>query len=188
MDFTLYSVDDSRIFNPLFVQMHRDIIFNIDHCPFYLFPINSMGYGGVCFSALESIEWMSFNNVNDYEALLARINSIPIQLEQFISAMQIGMKKHIVASTAMLRNVENQLEDLIKNNFPELRAPLELSIANELLSTTKRNEFEIAINKVKNAFELFLQFYHNKYLPCATFNPACSALPDGDLMYEQCLR
>ena len=101
LDFTRFGSDDGRCFAPLFVQMHREIVSSIDNCPLYYFPINSMGTGGVLFSCLESIEWMPFENATDYESLLNRLRSMPIQTQQFINVMKDGIKAGIVASTAM---------------------------------------------------------------------------------------
>lgn len=187
VDFTLFSSDDARVFAPLFVQMHRDIVENVKHCPVFFFPINSMGYGGVCYSFLESIEWMPFETLSDYDALLARVRSAPLQLQQFTSVMRAGMEKKMVASTAMLRGVEAQLEEIISGDFPEVRAPLALPLASGL-TTEKMAEFEAAITSLKFAFECFLNFFHDEYLPCATFDPSVSALPGGERIYEQCLR
>jgi uncharacterized protein (DUF885 family) len=187
VDFTMFSSADARVYAPLFVQMHRDIVENIEHCPVYLFPINSMGYGGVCYSFLESIEWMPFDTLEDYDRLLARLKSAPVQMQQFTSAMRIGMEKKIVASTAMLRGVEAQLEEIIAGDFPEIRAPLKRPVAAGL-SAEKLTEFEAAIKSVRFAFECFLNFFHDEYLPCATFDPSVSSLPGGERIYEQCLR
>lgn len=186
VDFTMFTSEDARVFAPLFVKMHRDIIENIQHCPVYYFPINSMGYGGVCYSLLESVEWMPFDTLEDFDSLLARLKSAPLQMQQFTSVMRAGMAKKIVASTAMLRGVESQLEEIISGDMPQLRAPLALPIASGL-SAAKLAEIEAAIASVKFAFECFLNFYHDEYLPFATFDPSVSALPEGERIYEQCL-
>ena len=188
LDFTLFGSEDARCYAPLFIQMHKEIIQNIERCPLYYLPINSMGTGGVCFSALESVEWMNFETVGDYDSYFARVESIPIQIEQFISVMKAGVALGYVASTAMTRHVENQLEGIISSNLPELFAPLELPIGKELVTGERRVQFETAIANVKKSFELFLNFFHEEYVPHVSFNPSISSLPNGEDIYTLCLR
>lgn len=187
-DFTQFSSDDARMFAPLFIQMHRDLIDGISNCPLYLMPINSMGCGGALYSFIESVEWMPFDNLEDYQSYLARLKSAPTQMQQFIEVMTEGISKQIVASTAMCRSVEGKLEKMIESNFPELRSPLSTPVALSVVDENLKEQFEIALNEVKTSFEKFLDFFHDIYLPNATFNPACSALPDGEAIYDQCLR
>lgn len=189
IDFTLFDSNDARMFAPLFIQMHRDVIDGIDHCPLYYMPINSMQSGGVLYSFLESIDWMPFENASDYEAYLARLQSAPAQFQQFIAVMREGIAAGVVASTAMCRNVEAQLESIIESGFPELRAPLNTPLGKQLVTDpTKLAQFETAIGSIKTAFESFLDFFHDEYAPKMTFNPACSALPNGAVIYEACLK
>ena len=84
--------------------------------------------------------------------------------------------------------MENQLEGIIGGNFPEIREPLSRPIADICLTAQKREEFEVGIGEVKQAYELFLNFYHDEYLPNATFNPSVSALPNGPRIYNECLQ
>ena len=187
-DFTQFGSDDGRMFVPLFIQMHRDLIDGISKCPLYLMPINSMGCGGALYSFIESIEWMHFDTLEDYQSYLARLKSAPTQMEQFIEVMTEGISKQIVASTAMCRSVEGKLENMIASDFPELRLPLSTPIALELLNDDLKMQFETALKEVKESFEKFLDFFHEIYIPKATFNPACSALPNGLEIYDQCLK
>ena len=102
--------------------------------------------------------------------------------------MKTGISLGYVASTAMTRHVENQLEGIINSNFPELFAPLELPIGKELVQEERRKLFEISINNVKKSFELFLNFFHDEYIPHVSFNPSISSLPKGEDIYSLCLK
>lgn len=186
-DSSLLSKDELLILS-LFTAMHRDLVNGIDQCPLYLFPINSMGAGGVLFSFVESVEWMPFNTSEDYEVYLQRLQACPKQLDQFVSAMKEGINRGIVASTAMIRDVESQLEKLIGGNFNELRVPLSTAQASALLDQERRAAFDLAIDNVKNAFSSFLTWFHDVYVEVATLNPSCSALPNGPAIYAACLR
>jgi hypothetical protein len=61
--------------------MHDDLVYNTDHSPLYYIPINSIGAGSIQFSFSESIEWMRFENKNDYELYLNRLNSFDKQID-----------------------------------------------------------------------------------------------------------
>ena len=61
-----------RVTSTLFRSQHSDIIEGITKCPFYLMPVNSIGAGGITFSFLESIEWMRFEHIKDFEGEITR--------------------------------------------------------------------------------------------------------------------
>lgn len=52
--------DSENKYALLFEKIHSEMADAIEKCPFYLFPLNSVGYGGILFSFTESIEWMRF--------------------------------------------------------------------------------------------------------------------------------
>jgi hypothetical protein len=66
-----------------------DLADAIAACPTYLAPLNSIGAGGVCFSALESFEWMPLETAADLRAVVARLRCDSIHDESFESAPTI---------------------------------------------------------------------------------------------------
>ena len=66
-----------KMYASLFEALHLEVSETTRTCPLYLCPINSMGYGAVGFSFSESIEWMRFECVRDFEKYHKRLLSFP---------------------------------------------------------------------------------------------------------------
>ncbi len=77
----------------LFTSQHNDIKDMIELCPLYLIPINSIGAGGICFSFLESIEWLNIDGKSEMDVLIARVKACPQQLDEFIESMREGIRR-----------------------------------------------------------------------------------------------
>jgi hypothetical protein len=50
-----------------FISIHSDLADAIVNCPTFFFPINSMDAGCITYSFSESVEWMRFESLDDYE-------------------------------------------------------------------------------------------------------------------------
>ena len=81
----------------------------IESCPTYLAPLNSIGAGGICFSVLESFEWMPLVTACDVHAVLARLRAAPAQNQEYAIALRAGIAAGHVASAPMMRRVETIL-------------------------------------------------------------------------------
>lgn len=182
--------ESEKIYAALFERMHSDIVAALDLCPFYLFPINSMGCGGPGFSFLESIEWMRFEKESDFELYLRRLRAFPRQLEQMVESLRRGVEVGFVASKAMCRDVDAQIAALVSGTFPECTAPLLAEPGPTILAEngTLNSQLTEAIAALAPAFESFLQFFRNEYSQHLREDPACNALPNGSAAYSLLLR
>ena len=107
----------------MFRSMHMDCEKMIETAKLYLLPINSIGVGGVTMSFIENIEMMRLSCPTDFELYLARLRAFHMQIDQFIEALQEGIKTGMVASKAICKDVESQLEQLISSDLDMLREP-----------------------------------------------------------------
>jgi uncharacterized protein (DUF885 family) len=124
---------------PLPTTPDADLADAIAACPTYLAPLNSIGAGGVCFSALESFEWMPLETAADLRAVVARLRAAPAQNDEFVAAMRAGLASGHVASAPMMRRVDAILArhaaisqddgDLEAHAFDELAPALKLADA-----------------------------------------------------------
>ncbi len=181
------------IYASLFERMHSEIVSALQQCPSHLMPINSIGCGGVVFSFLESIEWMRFENLGDFELYSRRLFAFPAQVDEFIAAMREGVRRGFVASAAVAKDVQAQVVAILEGDLPELNAPLntESGIAvldgeGEAAATATR--LREGINGVKPALTKFLHFFVNEYTPQLRQDPACASLPGGLQAYALCLK
>lgn len=148
-----------------------------------------MGAGGPLNSFFESVEWMRFESATDVEEYLRRLRDVPNTLQAYISTMDQGIERGFTASLAMVRDVEAQLAGIISGPLAELTAPLEaLSPEAVPLDSPLRAEVAGAVEDIRAAFREFLSYLKGTYFPNCRENPSCSALPNGQTLYEKCLR
>lgn len=178
------------VYAALFERSHREIIQAIDSAPMYLLPINSMMAGGVLFSFSESIEWMRFESVADYQVYLGRLKAYPRQINQFIESMRAGIASGYTASTAMVRSVQQQMDDILGGDLADFFAPLKEASAPGILAQQDglQAALEAAIAGIKPALIIFRDFYLSEYVPSLRTDPACSALPNGLEAYNILLK
>jgi len=178
---------EARAWARCFVGLHEDLADSIDECPLFYLPINTIGAGCVTFSFSESIEWMRFDNRGDFEVYLRRLQRLPYQVNEVIETMREGVSKGFVASTAQTRGLEDQLNDIITGDLPELNAPLQsqsvLSADDPLLVSLKA-----AVASTKSAYSAFLDFYVKEYKSVLRTAPGINSLPGGDALYARCLK
>jgi uncharacterized protein (DUF885 family) len=172
---------EESIYASLFERSHAEIITGIDTAPMYMIPINSMMAGGVLFSFAESIEWMRFESVADFQLYEKRVRAFPRQTTQFIDAMRAGLARGYVASVAMTSNVAGFIESFLSGDLAEFFAPLNDGDGPSILASSPglKESLENAIAGVKPAIQIFKGFYETEYVPALRQEPGCSSLPNG---------
>ncbi|KAL1504724.1 hypothetical protein AB1Y20_008502 [Prymnesium parvum] len=144
----------------------------------HLFPINSIGIGGVHHNFIETLQWMP---PHDHEGFLLRLEAFPAQCEQFVSLLATGASRGLVASRAMLRLAPEQAAALAPPPPPllsRLRA-----LPSHLLPRGHEAEaaFVAAVGRLAAALEAYRKTH-------ARPQPGVGALPRGTEIYAQCLR
>jgi len=176
----------------LYVNMlrlsHVELIQAIEKCPFYLIPVNTMYNGGLCYSFLESIEWMRFEVDSDFEVLLTRLQAFPNQVNQYIEAMREGMRRGFTASKPIVADMEGILQKHIDGEtFGELEDPLS-KLKERAHLAHLLPQFEEGIRNAKAAFTRALEFFKTEYTPTLRDVPGCVSLPNGAEIYAMCLK
>jgi uncharacterized protein (DUF885 family) len=136
---------------------------------------------------------MRFETLNDFNILIRRLNGVPLQMQQCIDSMREGMSRGIVASKAQLTGVEDVVQKFIDSeSFDELNYPLEQLKANVSLSPEEidrlKSEILTASLQLKEAFKTLLNFLKNEYSNVLRDIPGCVSLPNGNVIYETCLK
>ena len=177
------------IFAQLFRSMHSELARSIDDFPLYLMSINSIGVGCVAYSFSESVEWLRFDSVNDFELYLKKLHAFHAQVDETIECMREGVKRGYIASKDTVVDVESQLQEIIDGDLSPLTQPLETESAKSLLSDSKLlTELRNAIEDTRRGYRKFLHFFADEYSKVLRASPACSTLPNGAALYQQCLR
>lgn len=130
-----------------------------------------------------------FASVHDYDAYLARLDALPVQIDQLIARMETSMKLGWMPAKIAIARVPGQLDAQLDPDpekspeykpfltFPADIAPTE----RERLAAAGRRAIK---DKVIPAFQRLRDFYASRYLPAASSDIAASSVPVGLRYYE----
>ena len=152
----------------------------------YLRPIDHQG--GVQ-TADGIAELLPFATVQDYRNWIARLQALPLLLEQTTALMRAGVEAGSMPSKVLMQRVPAQIqgqvvEDPAKSPFykPFLKMPGSIPAAErEALRGQAR---EGIAGKVVPAYREFGRFFGQEYLPHARDSIAAAELPDGQAYYD----
>ena len=141
------------------------------------------GYGGVHNNFIEALDWLG-QTARDSN-LISRVEAFAAQAESYKTLLRQGVAEHRVASKAMLRQVGDQLRELM-DDLDGARSPLDkllvaLPAHLDARAATAKASFRAAI-------EALLLFFEDEYIPVARTQEGCAGLPCGEQVYALCLR
>ena len=154
-------------------------------------PVNQMG--GVQQDSAQMLEISPRASVKDYENILARLNALPVVIDQTIALMQQGMTAGITPPRITLRDVPDQVATVMnpdpeKNPLlkPFTEFPIQIPETNRV---RLRQAAAVVLNKkVIPAFAKLHEFLVKTYLPGARESIGLVALPDGAAWYAYNVR
>ena len=148
-------------------------------------PINQMG--GIQ-DAADLFAMMPREKVGDYEDILARLESLPVPVEETIAWMKEGLKRGYTPPKITMRDLPKQLADLIPSdavNSPLLapfqQFPAAIGEADRARLTNRAKQ--IYADRVAPAFAKLREYLVTTYIPACRENIAGTALPDGAAAY-----
>ncbi len=154
--------------------------------PGHLAPINQMN--GVQQSVPDMVPQLPFLNVRHYEDYVARLNRLPVVIDQTIERMKEGIRHKITPPKITLRDVTKQIQaqvvDKAENSvfyqpfaeFPEAVPEAERS----RLQSAGKEAIEM---RIVPAYSKLLEFWTKEYYPAARDSIGISALPEGEAWY-----
>ncbi|MGH7623189.1 MAG: DUF885 domain-containing protein, partial [Gemmatimonadaceae bacterium] len=141
----------------------------------------------------QSLELNPNTTVQDYEAILSRIDSLPVVIDESIALLQKGLAAKVTSPRITLRDVPDQVRSLITADpmkSPVLvmftRVPSTIPAAEKQRLTTAA--VKSYTERVKPAYERLLAFLTKTYIPGARETVGMSALPDGAAWYAHNVR
>lgn len=178
------------LFANLFKNGHSELAEFVETAPLYLLPLNSVGAGCITFNFTESVEWMRFESVADFEIYRNKLIACRTQVDETIEVMREGIKRGFVCSAAQVHGMSEQLDGLVAGDFPELMDPLSSDSGLEILASAPELLLSIQaeIANFKKYFLNFVEFFNKEYTPVLREHPGCSSLPNGQHVYAQCLK
>jgi uncharacterized protein (DUF885 family) len=170
----------------------------------HLYPLNSIGYGGIHNNFIEALDWLG--ETNRIENFLSRFSSFPLQANQWKELLQEGLQQNKVASRSMVRKLSQQfdkiLTDLQANVGPisthlqaavTAAATVAVVVDTDEQPSASTSKFTVtSIETAKNNFIGSLndlkEFLEREYIPHARPVDGTSGLPSGNEIYNLCLR
>lgn len=152
----------------------------------HLYPVNSIGYGGVHNNFLEALDWLG--EENKASNFLSRLAAFPRQCEQYKELLMNGVEKKCVASVAMVRKVPEQLLGILAaldNNSGPI-----CDLINSIVPDDKKEEAEQRKNSFRAAVADLLEFFERSYIPHARPESGCRGMlrGNGAEVYAHCLK
>lgn len=153
-------------------------------------PINYMEGLQVDFERL--IDWMVFENAQDFDKLLARLEGLPQQIDEIITLMKEGVKQGFTNHSASMGGVLEQFDAV---QIPPKESPFFApfikhgsKLDNDQRGILEKKALDAIESLVLPAFKKLRDFIADEYLHHLREDIACSSLPSGIEMYQQCLK
>jgi uncharacterized protein (DUF885 family) len=149
-------------------------------------PITQMR--GIQQGIASALAAMPHKTVSEYEDVLARLESVPMNVEQNLVLLQEGLKKGYTPPRLMLRDVPKQIADLIPTDpmtspllQPFTEFPAGFPEADRARLTERAKTIYAA--SVRPAFQKLHDYLKDRYLPACRESIAATALPNGAAAY-----
>ncbi len=153
----------------------------------YLIPISSEG--GFHTGFMYSVSDRNYDSLEDYENYLKILAAFPQYCEDHLELMKLGIKKGMVASKAVLKGfdanidphiVDDPVDSYFYGPFVDMPEHVDAKHGNRL-----RSKAQSLIKKdIVPGFERIKKFVAEQYLPNASESVGVSALPKGGEFYE----
>ena len=168
----------------------------------HLYPVNSIGYGGVHNNFIEMLDWLGGEDGSAEKDgnLVARVEAFAQQCDEYKGLLRAGIEAKRTASRAMIRKVPEQLNDLLSSltdadaasaaddAAAATTAPSPLLVAINGVGEALQERAQAALGTFKEAVASLVVFFEEEYAPHAREVPGCGGLADGEAVYALCLR
>ena len=177
--------ESSKINYDLYMRKLRQSIRGFEYMA-YLMPIDQLG--GIQISAANLVGVTPFNNLEDYNNYLSRLEALPRRIRETMILMSKGIDEDIVPPKVVLKSVPEQIKTQFTSSvedspfYDPFTNPPE-SISSEVTQKAKDAK-QIILGKIMPAFIELHSFFINKYLPSARDNISVKSLPNGEKYYK----
>jgi uncharacterized protein (DUF885 family) len=154
-------------------------------------PITQMG--GVQQSVAQTLMMMPLFQVSDYENAIARLEGVPVLVDQTIALMEKGLETGITPPRVTLRDVPDQVRHQLVEDplaspllrpFQSFPPSIEAATQERLRAAASR----AYATAVAPAYRRLLEFLEGTYVPRTRETIAMRDLPDGEAWYAFSVR
>jgi len=183
--------DESLLMNLEFLDAELNTFIDGYRFKGFYFPINYLEGVQVDFQRLA--EWTTFENVSDYEDLIARYNLFDQYVQQIIKMLQTAVEQKMTYNNVSMNSVSDQLEGHINSPLvdsifyePFKNMSAGTDFEQEILQSEALMAIEFSIYPALSSLKTFLE---EEYLPFTRPEIALSSLPElGVEFYDQMLK
>ncbi len=168
--------------------MSRSLIEDQEAAPFkeWEMPVNQ--YDGIQLDLPQLAEHTLFENADDYDHYIARLNKIPVAFSQTMTNMQTGLDDHRTPPQYLMEKVVAQTEAIANQKPADTPFALPLkkfpkSIPPEEQKRISDEVLHAIATQVLPSYQRFAKFVRVTYVPACRKDPGIWALPDGDAYY-----
>lgn len=152
----------------------------------HLMPLNQMS--GIQNEFIQTVQMMPFKKEKDYQNYLARLKSLPRQIDQIIDLLNNGIEKGYTVPKPAIVNVVSQINGQIPENYKESAYYKLLGENNKISKDLIANIENVIQNDLYNCFTKLSDFLKDTYIPACRDTFGLSSLPEGVQYYEHKLR
>lgn len=168
-----------------------DSALHFEHFPEHLLPLNQMDNVPSTLANFAGGDGaQSFKTVADYKAYLARLNKLPLWVDQAIKNMQEGVKQGIVQPKAITLAMLPQFKALPSANPQASIFYTPIKNIPSSFSSAERAQLDKAYihtisNKLTPSLQRLAYFLETDYLKAGRDSAGYSALPNGAAWYQR---
>ena len=181
---------DEQLYYDLFLRQLK-LSREFQRFPDELLAIGQLG--GVHQNAPQLFAQMPKATTAQVENILARLRTLPALVEQNVSLLRRGMAAGVVPPKITLRDVPEQVLNLIPAEARESSLLLAFKSLPESISTAERDRLQreaddLYKEQVAPAFQKLHDFLTSEYIPAGRSDIAWTSLPHGAEWYALCVR
>jgi uncharacterized protein (DUF885 family) len=133
------------------------------------------------------------NTTRDYDNYIARINGFERLVEQNINLMQLGIQRGMVLPKVVLKGIEGTIEahiveDHTESSFWKPFVEFPSSVPESDHERLREAGRQAIVESAVPAYQTFLEFMVDTYIPAARESLGASELPDGLEYYQSEIR
>jgi uncharacterized protein (DUF885 family) len=174
-------------------QVNFDLLYNSQileiegqQFPGEYMPVNQMG--GVQQSIARMMSISQPKNADDYANMISRLEKAPEVIEQTMAWMRKGMEAGVTPPAITLRDVPQQIRNQLvdeADQSPLLGAFQDFPASVDSLQqdALKQKAEAVFSDQIAPAYEKFLAFVEDEYIPAARQSIAMRDLPNGEAWY-----
>lgn len=169
--------------------MVRQLIDEQEEAEFKPWEMPMTQFDGIQIDLPELVSLLSFSTVKDYDDYTARLNKIPVAIQQVTNNAMQGITDGRVPPKFILQKVLAQVNNIATKKpedtpfaEPLKKFPATLSAADQ--ARIKAEVLDAIQKKVIPAYQQLARFLTKTYIPAGRTDPGLWAIPDGQQYYD----